>query len=100
MAADEKVRKPSKPVATTEACFLRPGIERLGTRVPVLESGVFLRVVVRRDDFSMLYSRPAPARHWSRTRRLPRVSAQLLPGEASYCRPAKIASAAPSASNE
>jgi hypothetical protein len=38
--ADEKVRKSSKPVATTEACLVSPGMVRLGMRVPPRARGV------------------------------------------------------------
>ena len=78
----------------------RPGIARLTIAVPPERSGRPEIVLTRLAAFSMPYSSPTAVRHLSSTRRLPRLSAQPMPGQANSCRPARIASPAASASNE
>ena len=95
---EEKLRKSSNPRATIEAGFENPGIVRFGMAVPLAPSFRPEIVVLRRAAFSMSYSSPAPCRHWSCARRLPRLSAQLMPGAENSSRPARIASPAASTS--
>ena len=68
--------------------------------VPPVRSGRPEIVLMRRAGFSISYSSPTAARHLSSTRRLPRLSAQLMPGQANSCLPARIASPAASTSKE
>ena len=79
---DEKLRKSSKPSATTEA-GLRQAREsaRRGIAVPPAPSvRPADRVAAALPASRSSYSSPAAARHLSSTRRLPRLSAQLMPG--------------------
>ncbi len=82
--AAAKFGKNSKPSVTTEAGLEMPGIWRCGTLLPRRDSSRRRGSWSRLSAFSTPYSRPIEARHWSRTRRLPRESAQLMPGEREF----------------
>ena len=71
MAPEAKLRKSSKPSATTEAGLPSPGICALGdARCRRPERAAGERVAVRLAGFSISYSIPASARHLSSTRRI------------------------------